>query len=401
MEQLVNYNQSASSTQYAGFGIRFLAYWVDFLILFPLGLMVQEMVGNSPFAIFQAQSLSDIQKIQGSANSLLGIVISIPLAVAFFLIFWVNYDGATPGKKLLGIKIVKDNGEKLTYSTAFIRYIGFMISAATMFFFGIGYLWIIWDKKKQALHDKIAGTVVVKTDRQPRTVLAVFLTLLAIFLISGYMAAVMFKGFQLGIKQVGNTTINSRPAQSLKENSTNMSPEAKLHYNKSQTLFQQMRVVGNNISAIKPIADQAINEAKLATNAQPNNPILWSNLGDAYTWPNSLGDTETLDNALNAYKKAEAIDPNNVAYINTVGDQLIRMGRNDDAILQFQKTLRLTNSSGYAYLSIGKAYKNLKIYDEARKNFTKAVEVFQGENKNGNHDNDILEAQKELASLPK
>lgn len=192
---------SDSQVKYAGFGIRFLAYWVDFLILFPLGLMVQQMVGNSPFAIFQAQSLSDIQKIQGSANSLLGIAISIPLAVAFFLIFWVNYDGATPGKKLLGIKIAKDNGEKLTYPTAFIRYIGFMISAATMLFFGIGYLWIIWDKKKQALHDKIAGTVVVRTDKQPKTALAVFLTLVAIFMIFGYMGAAMFKGFSLGVRE--------------------------------------------------------------------------------------------------------------------------------------------------------------------------------------------------------
>src|SRR3990167_9319672 len=165
MEQPIQTNTvSDSQVKYAGFGIRFLAYWVDFLILFPLGLMIQQMVGNSPFAMFQAQSLSDIQKIQGSSNSILGMAIALPLAIAYFLIFWVNYDGATPGKKLLGIKIVKDNGEKLTYPAAFIRWIGYMISAATMFFFGIGYLWIIWDKKKQALHDKIAGTVVVRTE---------------------------------------------------------------------------------------------------------------------------------------------------------------------------------------------------------------------------------------------
>lgn len=201
MEQPVNSDQSVSQPQYAGFGIRFLAYWVDFLILFPLGLMIQQMMGNSPFAVFQAQSLSDIQKIQSSSNSLLGMAIALPLVLAYYLIFWVNYDGATPGKKLLGIKIIKDNGEKLTYPAAFIRWIGYMISAATMFFFGIGYLWIIWDKKKQALHDKIAGTVVVRTDKQPKTVLAVFLTLVAIFMIFGYMGMAMFKVFSLGIKE--------------------------------------------------------------------------------------------------------------------------------------------------------------------------------------------------------
>ena len=204
MEQSIQPNQvSDSQVKYAGFGIRFLAYWVDFLIIFPLDLMIQQMMGNSPFAIFHAQSLSDIQKIQSSSNSLLGsaVVLPLTLTLAYFLIFWVNYDGATPGKKLLGIKIAKDNGEKLTYPIAFIRWIGSMISAATMFFFGIGYLWIIWDKKKQALHDKIAGTVVVRTDKQPKTVLAVFLTLIAIFGYIGYIGMAMFQGFRLEIKE--------------------------------------------------------------------------------------------------------------------------------------------------------------------------------------------------------
>ena len=50
----VNPTSSTSQVRYAGFGIRFLAYWVDMLILFPAGLMIQQMVGNHPFAVFQA-----------------------------------------------------------------------------------------------------------------------------------------------------------------------------------------------------------------------------------------------------------------------------------------------------------------------------------------------------------
>ncbi|MBI3620051.1 RDD family protein [Candidatus Roizmanbacteria bacterium] len=194
-------SSSVSQVKYAGFGIRFLAYWVDFLILFPLGLIIQQIIGNNPFAIFKL-ALSDLQKLQASAYNPLGIIISLACALAFFLIFWVNYDGATPGKKLLGIKIVKADGEKLTYPVAIIRYIGYLVSAVTIFFFEIGYLWIIWDKKKQAFHDKIAGTVVVKTEKQPQIALALFLTLVAIFLIFGYMGAAMFKGFVLGFKAV-------------------------------------------------------------------------------------------------------------------------------------------------------------------------------------------------------
>lgn len=221
--ELVSSEVATPQTQvrYAGFGIRFLAYCVDFLILFVLGLMVQQMVGNSPFAIFQAQSLSEVQKIQGSGNSLLGIGIGLLLGLAYYLVFWVNYDGATPGKKLLAIKIVKDNGEKLTYPVAFVRWLGNMVSASTTFFFFIGYLWVIWDKKKQALHDKIAGTIVIKTDKQPQTAVAVFLTIMTLLFFFGYMALALAKGFSLGLREAQKNkgvVSESRLQENLKQN---------------------------------------------------------------------------------------------------------------------------------------------------------------------------------------
>lgn len=191
---------TTSQQNYAGFGTRFLAYWVDFVILFPLGLVLQSLFGNNVFAVFQAQTLADLQKVQSSPNFLINMVVAMGLGLAYWLIFWVNYDGATPGKKLLGIKITRDNGDKLTYPSAFIRYIGFLVSSFTTLFFGLGFLWIIWDKKKQALHDKIAGTVVIKTGQKPKTALAVLLMLLAIFMFFGYMTATIIKGFSLGFQ---------------------------------------------------------------------------------------------------------------------------------------------------------------------------------------------------------
>lgn len=385
----------SSEHQYAGFGRRFLAYWVDFIILFPIGLVVQQMLGVNPFAVFQAQSLEQLQQIQQSTAGGLPTIVSLALALAFFLIMWVNFEGATPGKKLMAIKIIKGDGSKLSYPVAFIRYIGYFLSA---FVFMLGYLWIIWDKKKQGWHDKIAGTVVVKTNEQPKTFLAVILAMIAILGMTGYMGAAMYKGIMLGTQEIRSKDVDRRPAQSIKQNKDNMSAEAKVHYDKTQELFKQMQAVSDNPDSIKPTADQTISEAKLAVDIEPNNPFLWSNLGDAYGWPNTVG---TVDDSLNAYKKAEELDPNNVVYINFVGDQLIRMGRYEDAVLQFQKTLRLTDSSGFAHLSIGKAYKGLKVYDEARKHFTEAVTIFQGQNNNGQHDDEILDAQKELGSLPR
>ena len=393
-EQQVS-SRPSSEHQYAGFGRRFLAYWVDFLMLFPIGLVVQQMMGVNPFAVFQAQSLEQLQQIQQSSAGGLPTIVSLAFALAFFLTMWVNFEGATPGKKLMAIKITKVDGSKVTYPVAFIRYIGYLLSA---FVIMLGYLWIIWDKKKQGWHDKIAGTVVIKTNEQPRTFLAVVLAMLAILLITGYMGAAMFKGLSLGMQQVNTKNVDRRPAQSLKQNKDNMSAEAKVYYDKSQELFAQMRAVQNNPEVIKPISDQTIQQAKLAVDTEPNNPFLWSNLGDAYGWPNTVG---TVEESLNAYKKAEELDPNNVVYINFVGDQLIRMGRYEDAVLQFQKTLRLTDSSGYAHLSIGKAYVGLKVYDEARTHLNEAITLFKTQNDKGQFDVQILDAQKLLGSLPR
>jgi uncharacterized RDD family membrane protein YckC len=65
------------------------------------------------------------------------------------------------GKKALKIKVIKlDSGQAPGYGGAALReIIGKLVSS---FVFGLGYLWAIWDSRKQTWHDKIAGTVVVK-----------------------------------------------------------------------------------------------------------------------------------------------------------------------------------------------------------------------------------------------
>ncbi len=211
---------STNTHSHASFGLRFLAYWVDFLILFILGFVLQAMIGNNPLALFTVKSVSELEALQSSSTQMLGTILGLVLYLAYYLIFLVNYDGATPGKKLLGIKVIKENGEKLTYPTAFIRYVGLLISFATIFFFGIGFLWIIWDKKKQALHDKIAGTLVIREGKS-RTVLGVIITLIAMMMLFVYMTAAMLQGFMLGMQEAKNnrgTIQESRIQEELQDN---------------------------------------------------------------------------------------------------------------------------------------------------------------------------------------
>ncbi len=101
---------------------------------------------------------------------IIAIKIFVPLDVIteniVYLVIWTGYwvwmtgtFGATVGKMVLKIKIVKEDGSNVGYLTAFVRelasYLSFLI-------FGLGFLNIIWDGKKQSWHDKIAKTLVVK-----------------------------------------------------------------------------------------------------------------------------------------------------------------------------------------------------------------------------------------------
>ena len=66
---------------------------------------------------------------------------------------------ATLGKMAMGIKVVNYNGQRLDFTKALLRNLSKFLSA---FILGIGYIMIIFDDRKQGLHDKIADTFVVK-----------------------------------------------------------------------------------------------------------------------------------------------------------------------------------------------------------------------------------------------
>lgn len=221
---------------YAGFGLRLLAYLTDYLILFPIGLIVQQLLGNNPFAVFQAQTSADLLSLQKSSSSPLTTSLSLFLGIVYFLVFWVNFDGATLGKKLVAIKITKDDGEKVSYLTGFLRYLVFLIIAVislspglvgnnavlqttivlvsllSFIFLLIDVFWIVFDKRKQALHDKIAGTVVVKTGKKARVGLAILFSVLGVLLVSGYMGAAVWKGFAIGFKEAQEKRLQRQEA---------------------------------------------------------------------------------------------------------------------------------------------------------------------------------------------
>ena len=73
-----------------------------------------------------------------------------------FLLYWFN--GLTPGKRMLGIRVVRLDGEPMTWFLAFERSGGYAAGFATGL---LGFAQLLWDANRQAIHDRIAGTVVV------------------------------------------------------------------------------------------------------------------------------------------------------------------------------------------------------------------------------------------------
>ncbi len=183
-----------------------------------------------------------------------------------------------------------------------------------------------------------------------------------------------------------------------------MSPQAKIHFDRSEKLMQQMRVLQTSgksdseiIAAITKLNDENIAEIKKALEIEPKNAKLWQQLCFAYTWLSSTGSSEER---LAACKKTEELEPHNVEYINSVGIMLTQLGKNEEAILQFQKILRLTDKSIEANLGIARAYANLQKYDLAREYYEKAIKIYTEANSNGIYDEYILQVRKEMTNLP-
>lgn len=150
---------------YAGFVSRAIALVLDLMLI----LLAQTILVLSVQVITQFLGLSSLSGTLGS--SLQSFVDEISNAVRLFLAFlssafvfasycvflWVLVD-KTIGQALLGVRVIRTDGQRLTVKTAIKRIIGLYISA---FVFFLGFLWVLIDDRRQGWHDKIAGTYVV------------------------------------------------------------------------------------------------------------------------------------------------------------------------------------------------------------------------------------------------
>jgi len=135
---MMNIQEAATvQVRYAGFWRRLAAYLIDAIII---GIIFRILVSIGT----------------------MGVVLASIISIFYFIGFWAGL-GQTPGKAVLGIKIVRLDGTNISGGTAVLRYIGYIISSIIVY---IGFIIIAFHGKKRGLHDLIAGTIVI-VERSP------------------------------------------------------------------------------------------------------------------------------------------------------------------------------------------------------------------------------------------
>jgi len=135
---------------YAGFWKRYAAYFIDYILLtvvtLPLSMIINVMGASSGNEGVQV------------ALTLVVMLLSLVISVGYYAGFHASRGGATLGKMAVGIKVVRGNGERISFLRAFCRYLATIVSSLILM---IGFIMAAFTERKQALHDMMCDTLVV------------------------------------------------------------------------------------------------------------------------------------------------------------------------------------------------------------------------------------------------
>jgi uncharacterized RDD family membrane protein YckC len=129
----------------AGWGSRVGGFLIDYLVIavptFVL-MFIGSLVGG------------------GAGGTIMFIGFLASFATALWQLHQQGTTGQTIGKKTVGVKVLREaDGQPTGFGMAFVRYIAHVLDGIPCY---IGYLWPLWDPKKQTFADKVCSTVVIK-----------------------------------------------------------------------------------------------------------------------------------------------------------------------------------------------------------------------------------------------
>ncbi len=153
---------------YAGFWLRFAAFIVDAIIVgIPLSIVGFVVGGTVGFTSAMAHpgNGNGIMDADGNLNPSF-IIMEIGLSSFSLVVKWLYYAlqesssaQATLGKRILGLKVTSLDGQRIGFGQATGRYFGKLISSLILC---IGFFMAGFTERKQALHDMLASTLVIR-----------------------------------------------------------------------------------------------------------------------------------------------------------------------------------------------------------------------------------------------
>ena len=136
---------------FAGFWIRFGAFIVDYVVTYVVTFAIGFAYGSY---------LARNGAVLLSREDVLFLTAISYLIIILYHTFFISSEyQATPGKILLGIKVVDYDGQRVSVAKAFGRTLSYFLSGIII---GIGFFMIGFTDKKQGLHDYLAGTYAVR-----------------------------------------------------------------------------------------------------------------------------------------------------------------------------------------------------------------------------------------------
>jgi uncharacterized RDD family membrane protein YckC len=130
--------------EHRGIGIRFVATVVDTAVLFVLGYLIAMLTGSTTGSGFSLQGLPALAWFA--------------VGLGYFVVLEAEF-GQTLGKRLVGIEVVTEMSEPLSYRASLVRNV--LRAVDGLFFYLVGVVLIYLSDEEQRLGDRVADTVVV------------------------------------------------------------------------------------------------------------------------------------------------------------------------------------------------------------------------------------------------
>lgn len=142
----------------AGIGSRFLAAIIDTLLIGTVQIIVFVVLG----LLFGLLDLDDTSA--GSVLVALAGLLSFVMLWGYYIVFEVIWNGQSPGKRAIGLRVVREGGRPITFVSSAIRNLIRIVDFLPAFY-GIGVVVMFVDRRARRLGDLAGGTLVVKERR--------------------------------------------------------------------------------------------------------------------------------------------------------------------------------------------------------------------------------------------